>query len=619
MKMKTDKIHFFIPILKKRFSSVRNRLWKYIDIGDLSMHGYKTFADEDTFKSRLNALLGVFAPPILECISLEEKSVILKSASQALQHNFDLLGSGLTKLDPIDWHVDFKCGKKWDKKYYREIRSIKGADIKVPWELSRGQHLLWLGEAYLLTDEKKYAKEIVDEINWWIDDNPFMYSVNWTCAMDVGFRAVNWMFALNMISKSDYLNATFVDKVSHSLWQHAFFIRNNLENAIPYSNNHYAADIVSLLYLGAFFKWTTKGEKWYRFALNEYYRETLRQVLPSGAHYERSISYHRMMTEMLSYPQYMLRRLEEKIPEKVVERVGNMYDFIYAYTKPNGLSPLIADNDDGRFIPFVSRDFRNHSYLNEKKSIENRFVSAGMGVLFSSASQKQGLFKDVGVAIVRRGNNYMFINNGGYSKCPKESDTFIATHTHNDLLSFELCIKGADFLVDAGTYLYTSSEKDRNSFRSTTKHNTVVVDDEEQNGFPMAFALKRNVHVGELMEDKNGVYRGNYTTIDGLMNHCRIFESKDEEIVIKDILKKKGQGHEAKLYFHLAEGVDALIENNAIKTNQGVSISFNIDPLNIEICDDTISPSYGVLINSKTIEVTYCFDNEAIFVSRIKW
>ena len=311
-------------------------------------------------------------------------------------------------MDPIDWHVDFKSGKRWGKKYYRNIKFIQGADIKVPWELSRCQHLLWLGEAYLITKEKQYAQEIIDEINWWIDDNPLMYSVNWKCAMDVAFRAVNWMFALNMISNYDGFNSIFAHKVCVSLWKHGFFIRNNLERVIPYSNNHYVSDIVGLLYIGELFSFCTRGRSWKRFALKEFHLEVHKQVLPSGIHYEKSVAYHRLMTELFSYPVYMLKRMGEHVTPYVIETTKKMYEYVALYTKPNGLAPLVADNDNGRFIPIMERDFRDHSYLNDINGIENRFLTCGIEPLFYAKWQESRVYEDAGIAIIRNNKDYLF-------------------------------------------------------------------------------------------------------------------------------------------------------------------------------------------------------------------
>lgn len=615
--MNNNKLNHFFLKVKNRLALEKNRVWRYCPANRISFWGYRKFENVDTFKLRLQLVLGLYDVNLLSKIGQKTKLEIIKDAEQALSHEFDLLGSGLLRLNPIDWQTDFKCGLNWCKKHYKQIITPNGADIKMPWELSRCQHLLWLGEAYLITREDKYAKEVVDEINWWIDDNPFMYSVNWTCSMEVAFRAVNWMFSLNMISNYQGFNDEFCTKVAKSLWQHGFFIRNNLERQIPYSNNHYASNIVGLLYIGALFKHTSKSRRWFKFALKEYYKEVLTQVLPSGVHYERSVSYHRLMTELFSYPVYMLKRLGEDVPQNVMERIGKMYDYVANYTKPNGMAPLVADNDDGRFVPFLKRDFRRHDYLNDSCSVENCFVTCGMATLFCSSFQGGQYLPDAGVAIIKQDKNYVFVNHGGYSKHPKESDISIGTHTHNDLLSFELNLNGEDILVDAGTFLYTSSKKDRDSFRSTSKHNTVVVDGEEQNDMAASFVLKRNNHKSVLKQMDENVYEGEYSTIKGQMRHKRRFDFNEGKLMIMDSISKDGPRHNAILYFHFAPYISPEVIGSSLLVKDKVKIYFNVKPYHIEVIDDTYSPSFGVLEKSMTGVVAFEFDEKLILETTI--
>ena len=54
-------------------------------------------------------------------------------------------------------------------------------------------------------------------------------------------------------------------------------------------------------------------------------------------------------------------------------------------------------------------------------------------------------------------------------------------HTHNDKLAIELQVNGKDILFNPGTYLYTPKPEARYTFRSVKSHNTVSVNDMEQN------------------------------------------------------------------------------------------------------------------------------------------
>ena len=50
----------------------------------------------------------------------------------------------------------------------------RGADVKVPWDLSRGYQLVRLGQAYWLTDEERFARELMAQWSSWVDENPVL-------------------------------------------------------------------------------------------------------------------------------------------------------------------------------------------------------------------------------------------------------------------------------------------------------------------------------------------------------------------------------------------------------------------------------------------------------------
>lgn len=110
---------------------------------------------------------------------------------------------------PIDWRIDFKSGYTWDsKKHYSELalNTVPGIDVKVPWELSRMQHLIQFVWAYMLAGKgdkefenpKVYEREFQDEILDFISVNPPKFGVNWTCTMDVAIRAANWILVYDL-------------------------------------------------------------------------------------------------------------------------------------------------------------------------------------------------------------------------------------------------------------------------------------------------------------------------------------------------------------------------------------------------------------------------------------
>ena len=621
-----------ISKFKERLALQRNSLARHCNIEKISMYGFVDFENSECFVNRLQDVLGHIAHDSFVCIKEREKDDIIFLANQTLENRFNYLGTGWIEIEPLRWNVDEKSGYEWPiGKYYMELKGMRGdgRDIKYPWELSRGHHLLWLGESYLITRDEKYAEKAVSLLDDWIEKNLLMYTVNWTCSMDVAIRAVNWMYALNMISGSDSFTESFAHKVSASLYQHGFFIRHNLEKTVPWSNNHYTSDLVGLLYLGALFNNTKRGRSWFKFAQKEFYSETRKQILPSGVHYEKSISYHRLMVELTSYPISMLKRIGEAIPDDILSTTQKMYDYVGAYLKPDGLAPLLADNDDGRFLPFTYGEFRDHRYLLDAGGIDQVLINSGIEPMFKLCSYETGaLYEDAGIAIIKEEDTFLLVNNSGYSRNLEPGQKRIGTHTHNDQLSFEFSIGEEDIIIDPGTYLYTSSIKDRNEFRSTRKHNTVMVDDEEQNNLSEtnAFVVGINNANRKLLVD-GCTCKGSYETLSGKLIHERQFMVNTGQLVIEDNLVKEGDGHSGKIYYHLDEHVmPQIMTDGAVKlschsydirmTFYGQGISGRIEP---KIMGDSYSPSYGVLRQTNLIEVEFSFNNESTIKTIIEW
>lgn len=624
-----DKIRYFFSKVWCRIRSEKNLIWECLPVEKISLWGVGRVPSKDEFVNRLHKMFGEFSAGFFNEINPHDRETIVRCADQSLNHDFDLLGSGLKHFDKIPWHSDFKSGYEWPKGvYYRKLpKAPAGTDLKMPRELSRCHQLLWCGEAFLITKKEKYAREVVAEIDNWIDENPLMYSVNWECAMDVAIRAVNWMYALNFIAESNSLTGIFTAKVYKSLFQHAFFIRNNLEKTIPCNNNHYMSDIVGLLHLGRLFGDKRKGKRMFRFAFKEYCKETLIQIMPSGVNFERSVSYHRLTSELLLYSYYMLNRCGVTIPKEVDKRLNRMTAFIANYTKANGLSPTVADNDDGRLAPFVYRDFRQHAYLTNPESTELSVATKDLtnATKLGMMAPESRCYQDANVMILRKGDSYLFTSCCDRWKYDSSTGAFVASHLHNDLLSFEYSIGKDDFIVDPGAYLYTSDVERHNEFRSNRKHNTVMIDDEEQNFLSStnSFALKYNCNAKVFDFFENAAVarcEGEYTTICGKMTHRRRFELTNKGLTITDSISKQGGGHSAYLSFHLAEDVLAVQCAQKIQLVSGTT-TMNLEfetkqPTRVRIFDDTVSPSFGVLKPSKTISVFLDFDDNTDIVTK---
>lgn len=131
-------------------------------------------------------------------------------------------------------------------------------------------------------------------------------------------------------------------------------------------------------------------------------------------------------------------------------------------------------------------------------------------------------------------------------------------HGHNDMLHFTLCAYGKPFLVDAGTYMYFASREWRDYFRSSSSHNTVIIDGKEIAELGKApFKIKGDVKpilnnwdVGDEYVFFSGSHTG-YMRLKNPVLHTReILFVRNSYWIITDTLEGEGK-HGAEIFFHL--------------------------------------------------------------------
>lgn len=598
------------------------------------------------FTRRLQSIVGDVNVIYASKISEAERSAILDYADRALNHEFNILGSGWKKIEPLDWKTDFINDFSWaDRRFYQNYDLISpqgGRDIKVVWELNRCHHMLWLAETYILTGKKKYAEEIVRQLEDWIEQNPLMYSVNWTCSMDVAIRAVNWIYALSMISALGPVDESFINKVTRSLFEHLFFIISNLEKTIPNSGNHYLSDIVGILFIAPLFPGNRFAKVCYNFALKEFRREALIELNEDGSNYENSISYHRLVTELFAYSLFSLKRRNEFVPEEVAKRICRAADYIKYYTKPGGLAPIIGDNDNGRLLPFVPRDFRDHSYLAEigglifksKSTCSNgEYIFMGNTPVIPIKEELGIQTSQSGVSVERKGPATLIVTNGDFSlgRCRRQGQTG-GTHTHPDNLSFELALGNEDFFIDPGAYVYTSDPQMRNLMRSTTSHSTAVVDNQNLAEFATSsvFMMKQLLSDIKLetlpTPDSTTKIVGQFDFNNGTLRyqHIREYTLTENTLQLSDMITADDETHEVKIYFIVPPGIEVSAKDGAailLSNGYGLELTaHNSDQrLQPEIESFPVSPSYGVLEEGKRLVFTTKFSNQDNITTSMQW
>jgi hypothetical protein len=586
---------------------------------------------------------------------------VIEDAEALCRHEFRLLGSEVCQMgERIDWHGDPVSGYRWPRTFIFGLDLVRnspnGSDVKWPWELSRMQHLPTLGKAYRLTQNERYAREIVDQVQHWLVDNPCPFGVNWTCAMDVAIRIMNIIWGYWFIEDTKVVSEAFRARLVVAIVQHAQFILFHLEYSIRddgslANGNHYLANVVGLLHLGLLFPNLPQAQVWRHIGLHALIEEMDRQVHPDGSDFESSVPYQRLVLELFVAGALLCRTHHVALPDRFWQRLEKMFDFVLGVTRPDGKVPQVGDADDGRLYILSDYGHWDRTDLRYLLTIgavlfhrrdmkagaggfaEDAFWLLGPDGLTTFAALEDGasavdtqVFPDAGLYVMRSGNRYLL------ACCGQVGGTAdLGNHKHNDLLSFELYAGDKAFIVDPGSYVYRRHYEWRNHFRSTHSHNTVVIDAQEQNRFQdthlfaMAADAKVMVHAWSSTPEMDclDVEHTGYSRLEPPVQHRRIFQFDKGSGTwdITDILIGAGD-HTVDWYLHfdhriaLAPVSEGIFHTCCAGTNLAIAMSADI-PLVFKVEDGWVSRQYGCKLTAKILRIHGMFNTSCRAVLRM--
>lgn len=519
------------------------------------------------------------------------------SADKILRHEFDILGQELHLGANIDWELKNSEAAK--------------ADIKYAWELSRFQFLPTLIKAYETYSDEKYAFEAKNLINDWITKNPLGKGVNWKCPMEAAIRSCNFAMAQRFFRDSrHWIDEKWNEKFIISIIEHGKFVYTNLEYRWNANTNHLLADLTGLLLLGILFPGIKDARKWKARAVGELEKEIQQQVYEDGVDFEASIPYHGLVCEMLGLCVLFGKENGVEFSRNFMEKLNGMFEFVYYYTKTNGLSPQIGDGDDGRF--FIFEDFFNREPRDQRHLLKLARELFQLNNLFVQSDNKPTSrgFNVSRVYIMRKDDFYCIVD------CGNTGQNGNGGHSHNDLLSFELSVGGEDFIVDPGTYTYTGNIEERKRFRGTAMHNTVMVDGQEINRFKSYTPF--SIHEDAIPQLNRWASNENHDALDAhhtgygrlkdpiLHQRFFMFDKKYSLLKVSDIFTGGGE-HNLTWNFHFAPDVSlVLLGNKLCASKNGKKIDMII-PEELKkyakICNSEVSPRYGVKEKSKVLTI----------------
>ncbi|XCP86579.1 heparinase II/III family protein [Roseburia hominis] len=436
----------------------------------------------------------------------ELKTFILEEGERSFSNEWIILNSrqkGMYDLNSghYRWTEDIFTNYVYQSCFYMDARhqvTDKGTDIKIPWEISRMQSLFSLALGYRASKDEKYVRKIIDIVRDFHECCPVGDGVNWNVSMEVGIRISNIILACELIQDSALFDENFKRLLVIIIYEHMNHIRRNLENEKD-GGNHLLADILGLAGTSAAMPFLPGAIECSAYAQKMISQELMRQVLPDGAHFEGSVSYHRLVGEILSFSVIAQSKLGYSLTNNEKNRLHKMGQFSFDLRMPNGLVPQLGDNDSGRVFQLSTENTRDHdSFINLVSIVTDEKI------VYPNRQDGYYVFAPVNTKV----DNTVFSRPGGdiceypYFKCIRvQNDNVFLTfsgmtpesfnkagHAHNDLLSFCFAVGGEEFIVDPGSGEYTGNLDIRHALRSVNNHSTVSIDNLEQRRVPTDLA-----------------------------------------------------------------------------------------------------------------------------------
>ena len=506
------------------------------------------------------------------------------AANRICDGRFDLLGyRDLRFGEPIDWHLDPVAGRSAPLVHWSRIPYLDAAQVgdhKVIWEINRHQYFVTLGQAYWFTGDERFAHVFVQHLSSWMDANPPKIGINWASSLELAFRSISWIWALHFFRDSSCLTPTLFLRALKFLELQGRHAERFLSTYFS-PNTHLTGEALGLWYLGVVFPELRCAERWRKRGRAILVDQVGIQVRDDGVYFEQATFYQRYTTDFYLHLCALSRATGAEVEPCVEQKLGLLLNHLMHLTRPDGTTPLVGDDDGGRFIAFEQRapnDFRatlatgaalfgrsDLRYVAGEPSQETLWLlgTEAMGtwdaIEPAAPAALSRAFPDGGYYVMRDGwdirANYLLVDCGPHG-------IFNCGHAHADALAIDVAALGETSLVERGTYTYTAEPALRDQFRLSQSHNTLSVDQQSSSVPAGPFTWRhvaRSCPLAWISRERFDYFEGEHDGYERLTppaTHRRsIFFVRGQFWVIRDRVFSEGE-HQLEIRYHLAPGAE---------------------------------------------------------------
>lgn len=507
----------------------------------------------------------------------EDKDKIIRVADNAIEGQIYCFNHWTADYNyPINWHKNPITKYEWpNDEHWVDIEELSktAGDVKYVWEASRFTQVFYFVRAYTITQDGKYVQAFWQQIEHWIEENPYELGVNWKCGQEISLRTFAWIFGLYAFLDSQHTTVDRIFMIIKNIYFNAIHVEKNIDFAIKaVQNNHSISESACLFTVGILFPFFKDSNRLLNKGKKYLEQEGLKQIYDDGSYIQNSTNYHRLMLQDYTWCCRLAELNGVEFSQSLTDKLKLAIDFLYQMQDDiSGMVPNYGSNDGALIFPLSSCDYLNYKpqlntlnyIINGKKLYEDGKheedllwfcgLEAVKSNIISSIIRETKQF-EVGGYYIIRGNNSL-----GMIRCTK--------HSHRpgqaDMLHFDLWYKGTNILTDIGSYSYNPEEEFEDYFNATKNHNTITINDENQTRKGPRF-LTLDWPEGYLNEfdfDEDRIlFSGYHTAYENI--HTRKIEYKENCYVITDeIDNKEREKINIKLNWNIGTKIERIDEN----------------------------------------------------------
>ncbi|ACB86087.1 alginate lyase family protein [Natranaerobius thermophilus] len=538
---------------------------------------------------------------LIQSLTQDERENIIYIADNAIEGKIPCFSKWEADFgNPINWHINPVTKYEWDSsKHWVDLEELSSSagDVKYVWEASRFPHFYYFARAYAITKDEKYALAYWEQVENWIEDNPYNIGINWKCGQEIAIRMYAWIFCLYIFLDTKHSTNERIFKLVKNLYLSALRIEGNINFARKaVQNNHAISEAAGLFSFGVLFPYFRDSNRLKNKGKLYLEQEGLKQIFDDGSYIQNSVNYQRLMLQTYSWCYCLAQRNNITFNSQLTSKIKKSINLLYQMQDElTGQLPNYGSNDGALIFPLTSCD-----YLNYKPQLNSIFYIISGQKLYDEGKHEEEMLwfcgddavKNADKTLIERKTNsfkiggyHILRNNFGFGmiKCGIHKKTAGPA----DMLHFDFWYNGVNVLCDIGSYSYNPEDKFKGYFKATQNHNTITIDEKNQtkngprfltidwpNGYVRQFDEQNN------SDNKSDMFFSGYH--DGYNNtHTREIEFYDNYLLIKDkIENRKEDKLRVKLNWNVGTSVDKIRDNEfKLNVNQEEALTMQINSL----------------------------------------